>query len=155
MDSRFEKYIEVLHSSFERLIAMNPVSVSELPTGLPKSAVYVFSDGDRHMYAGRSNSLRNRLRQHTTDGAQHNQAVFAFKLAREKVGKIEATYKPEGSRASLAAEPEFAAAFLDEKRRVRKMNLRFVEESDQLRQALLEIYVSFVLGTPYNDFRTH
>ncbi len=35
------------------------------------------------------------------------------------------------------------------------MDLRFIEEQDQLRQALLEIYVSAVLKTPYNDFETH
>jgi hypothetical protein len=35
------------------------------------------------------------------------------------------------------------------------MELRYIEENNPLRQALLEIYVSFVLKTPYNDFDTH
>ena len=35
------------------------------------------------------------------------------------------------------------------------MDLRFVDEADPIRQALLEIYVAVVLGTPYNDFDTH
>jgi hypothetical protein len=35
------------------------------------------------------------------------------------------------------------------------MDVRYVEETDALRQALLEIYVSIVLKTPYNDFDTH
>jgi len=35
------------------------------------------------------------------------------------------------------------------------MDVRYVEETDPLRQALLEIYVSIVLKTPYNDFDTH
>jgi hypothetical protein len=35
------------------------------------------------------------------------------------------------------------------------MELRFVEESNQRRQALLEIYAAVVLETPYNDFQTH
>ena len=35
------------------------------------------------------------------------------------------------------------------------MDLRFVEERDQLRQTLLEIYVAAVLKTPFNDFETH
>jgi hypothetical protein len=35
------------------------------------------------------------------------------------------------------------------------MELRYVEEKDQLRQALLEIYVAVVLQTPHNDFETH
>lgn len=32
---------------------------------------------------------------------------------------------------------------------------RLLAEPDPLRQALLEIYVSVVLRTPYNDFETH
>ncbi len=35
------------------------------------------------------------------------------------------------------------------------MQVRYVEERDPLRQALLEIYVALVLKTPYNDFNTH
>ena len=35
------------------------------------------------------------------------------------------------------------------------MDLRFVEEADPTRQALLEIYASVVLRTEYNDFDTH
>jgi hypothetical protein len=81
--------------------------------------------------------------------------VFAFRLARENTGRLEATYTPEGSRAALCADATFAAAFQKAKERVRSMDVRFVEETDPLRQALLEIYVSIVLKTPYNDFNTH
>ncbi len=35
------------------------------------------------------------------------------------------------------------------------MEYRYVEEPDQNRQALLEIYCAIVLDTPYNDFGTH
>jgi hypothetical protein len=35
------------------------------------------------------------------------------------------------------------------------MDIRFVEENDPLRQALLEIYAAVALCTPYNDFETH
>ena len=35
------------------------------------------------------------------------------------------------------------------------MQVRYVEETDPLRQALLEIYASIVLQTRYNDFNTH
>ncbi len=116
---------------------------------------YLFSEAGRHLYVGRSNNFRNRLRQHSIDGAQHNQAVFAFRLARELTGKTEVSYKSEGSRSSLLADSDFAKAFLSAKRRVRGMDLRYVEEVDQLRQALLEIYVAVALRTPYNDFATH
>lgn len=95
------------------------------------------------------------MRQHSISAAQHNQAVFAFKLAREATGRTEATYKVQGSRAALCADPIFSAAFTGAKRRVCGMDLRFIEEPDPLRQTLLEIYTAFVLRTPYNDFDTH
>jgi len=155
MDLTFQHYAEELHPSFERLVNQTPVTITDLPRELPRQCVYLFSEGDRHLYVGRSNNFRNRLRQHSIDGAQHNQAVFAFKLARESTGQTEASYTSEGSRASLSTDPGFARAFLLAKRRVRAMDLRYVEEVDQLCQALLEIYAAVVLRTPYNDFATH
>jgi hypothetical protein len=76
-------------------------------------------------------------------------------MARERTGRLEASYNKKDSREALQADPAFAAAFDEAKARIRKMDLRFVEEHDPLKQALLEIYVSIVLGTPYNDFNTH
>jgi hypothetical protein len=35
------------------------------------------------------------------------------------------------------------------------MDFRFVSEPDPTRQCLLEVYVSVVHSTPYNDFDTH
>jgi len=49
----------------------------------------------------------------------------------------------------------FRGAFDEAKARIRRMSYRFVEETDQTRQALLELYVSIALKTPYNDFNTH
>jgi hypothetical protein len=67
-----------------------------------------------------------------------------------------ATYRAgEGSRAGLMLDPAFAAAFDEAKKRIRGMEYRYVEEVDQTRQALLEIYAATVLDTKYNDFGTH
>jgi hypothetical protein len=83
-------------------------------------------------------------------------AAFAFRLAREATGNLVATYKKgEGSRSHLMENEAFVRAFAAAKERIRSMDLRFVEEADPVRQALLEIYVSVVLATPYNDFDTH
>lgn len=49
----------------------------------------------------------------------------------------------------------FAREFAAAKVRIRSMQVRYVEEKDPIRQALLEIYVSVVHGTPYNEFDTH
>ncbi len=50
---------------------------------------------------------------------------------------------------------KFKSAFDKAKERIALMDTRFVEESDPVRQALLEIYAATVLKTPYNDFDTH
>ena len=155
MDDAFKQFAETLHPSFERLMKMPPLNMSALPTRLPEKCIYLLSEGANHLYVGRTRRLRNRLRQHSRAGAKHNQAVFAFRLAREVTGRTTASYSSEGSRTALSADPTFSEAFSQAKARVRNMDLRYVEESDPLRQALLEIYVSVVLGTKYNDFDTH
>ena len=155
MHEPFRPYVEYLHPAFEQLMAMNPVTIESLPRPLPSDCVHLFSEGKSHLYAGRTRRLRNRLRQHSIPAAQHNQAVFAFRLAREQTGRLEAAYNKKDSRKALQADPAFAAAFSEAKARIRKMDLRFIEEHDPLKQALLEIYVSIVLATPHNDFNTH
>ncbi len=155
MDEAFKRFIDMLHPSFERLVTMTPLKMLALPSKLPEKCIYLLSEADNHLYVGRTRRLRQRLRQHSIVGAQHNQAVFAFKLAREVTGRLTAAYSVKGSRKMLCAEPDFWEAFTQAKTRVRSMDLRFVEEADPTRQALLEIYASVVLRTKYNDFDTH
>src|SRR5258708_8465030 len=130
MHESFKQYVEVLHPSFERLLSMLPIKITALPKNAPQKCVYLFSEGNDHLYVGRTRHLRNRLRQHSIPGAQHNQAVFAFRLAREVTGNLIAAYSVEGSRVALCADSDFALAFTRAKARVRNMDLRFVEETD-------------------------
>lgn len=156
MDSKFVSHVEALKPQLERLLGMPPVTPVMLPTKMPRKGVYLLSDGDKHLYVGRSNDIRKRIGRHSRPGATHRMAAFAFRLARETTGNLKATYKKgEGSRAALMEDTKFVAAFDSAKDRIRKMNLRFVEETDPVRQALLEIYVAVVLETPYNDFDNH
>jgi len=83
-------------------------------------------------------------------------ASFAFRLAREATSKTTASYKPgDDSRKGLMVNLEFCAAFEAAKARIRQMDFRFVEETDQNAQALLEIYCTLALNAKYNDFNTH
>ena len=51
--------------------------------------------------------------------------------------------------------PEFRGAFDAAKNRIRQMEFRFAEETDQNAQALLEICCTLALNAKYNDFNTH
>jgi hypothetical protein len=156
MDAKFAAFVEALAPKLATLIAMPPLKYGSLPRQMPLSGVYLFSEGDRHLYAGRSNTLRKRHGRHCRPGATHRQAAFAFLLAREQTGFMTAAYRAGSeSRAGLMEQPAFREAFIAAKARIRQMDYRFVEEIDQTRQALLEIYCAVALGTPYNDFGTH
>lgn len=156
MDANFASHVEALRPQLVRLLAMQPVTPESLPSKMFKRGVYLLSDGEQHLYVGRSNDIKKRIGRHSRPGATHRMAAFAFRLAREATGNLKATYKKgEGSRSALMEDEEFVTAFDAAKARIRKMNLRFVEENDPVRQALLEIYVAVVLGTPYNDFDNH
>jgi len=123
---------------------------------MPRAGVYLFTENGRHLYVGRSNDLRGRHGRHCRPGATARQAAFAFLLAREFTGFMKASYKAgENSRAGLMKKRDFVAAFNAAKERIKRMEYRYVEENDQTRQALLEIYCSVVLATPYNSFKTH
>ena len=82
MHESFRQYVERLHPAFEKLIAMKPITVTSLPKDAPERCIYLFSEADQHLYVGRTNHFRNRMRQHSIPASQHNQAVFAFRIAR-------------------------------------------------------------------------
>lgn len=156
MDEKFRVYTEALHPKFEALIGMSPATTGILPKEIRGAGVYMFSEGGRHLYVGRTRNVRSRYRQHTRVGTGHNNAPFAFKLAREATGILKSTYKSdETSRANLMLNQDFLTAFNIALERMRRMEFRFIEEADPTRQCLLEIYVSVVCGSPYNDFDTH
>lgn len=156
MNKKFATFVESLAPKLTQLTAMPPLKYGELPRDMPLSGVYLFSEGGTHLYVGRSNTLRQRHGRHCRPGATHRQAAFAFLLAREETGLLTAAYRAgEGSRAGLIEQPLFREAFIAAKARIRAMDYRFVEEADQTRQALLEIYCAVALGTPYISFGTH
>src|SRR5262249_53955756 len=132
-----------------------PVRYASLPRQMPERGIYLFSEGDWHCYVGRTNQIRRRLAAHCRPSSNHFSATFAFRLAREERGLLKAAYSPRGSRGELERDVVFGPAFLRAKTRIAAMDLRFVEEEDPIRQALLEIYVAVTLKTPYNDFDNH
>lgn len=155
MNPKFSRVIESLEPAFQRLIQMEPVSRERLPRTMPTQGIYLFSDGTSHLYVGRSDNIRRRIGLHCRACSQHNQATFAFRMARQQTGQIEAAYTTAGSRSEMVRDTVFGPVFANCKERIRSLDIRFVEERDATRQALLEIYAATVLETPFNDFENH
>jgi hypothetical protein len=156
MDTKFLAHVEALQPLLHRLLEMQPVKPDSLPEMMPAAGVYLLSEGTNHLYAGRSNNIGGRLGRHSKPDATHQMASFAYRLTRESAGESSTSFRKGGvSRATQIEDPVFAAAFLEAKARIRKMDARFVEEPDPTLQALLEIYVAIALAMPYSDFDNH
>jgi hypothetical protein len=152
MNPKFKKLTVQLEEKFRKLISMKPFVAEDVPGGAPKGGIYLFSEKGVRLYAGRTKrKIDVRIRGHFSTGKD---CPFAWRLAREKTGCL-ATYRQKGSRNDLLLQPKFKQAYEAAKQRIRKMDVRFVEEADPLRQALLEIYVAVVAGAKHNDFDTH
>jgi len=62
MHAAFLRHVEALHPKFEMLMAMRPVTLVALPPDARKSGIYLLSEGDQHLYVGRTRDIRARLR---------------------------------------------------------------------------------------------
>jgi hypothetical protein len=154
MHPKFAAFAERLHPSFERLMACEPITgARRLPLTAPSCGVYLFSEGDDHLYVGRTNRLRARHREHWASTSKQNDAPFAFKLARYATDNVKAKGGP--TRLQLQANATFSEAFLAAKSRITAMQFRWVEEEDPHTQYLLEMYASVALDARYNDFENH
>jgi hypothetical protein len=153
MDPDFAILVETLAPKLDELLAMEPVRHGSIPVTLPMRGVYLFSKDGKHLYVGRSNTLRKRFHRHFT---HPRGAAFAFLIARKVTDKKRDYRKGSGgTRAELMKDPEFKAAFDDARQQMRDMDYRCVGEDDPTKQALLEIYCATVLHTEYNDFDNH
>ena len=153
MNQRFAALVETLDAKCKALLAMSPVAAVDVPTGTPVGGIYLFSEGNVHLYAGRTKRpIRERIRNQF--GENPSAASFPWLIAREATGR-RATYKRTGSRRELLADLQFRTQIENARARIRSMQVRYVHEPEPLKQALLEIYVAVVTGARYNDFDTH
>jgi hypothetical protein len=128
--------------------------VAEHPAVPDTPGIYLFSDGLTPIYVGQSRKLRSRLRQHTGATNRHNQASFAFNLAKRAalVGKVDI----KRARATLEADPDFVPHFDKARTDVAAMDVQFIELADPIIRTLFEVYAALALDTgEFNSFETH
>jgi len=127
-------------------------ALDSLPRSVPQSGIYMFSEGGLALYVGRTNKMRNRLRYHTA--SNHNQATFAFLLAREETGK-KATYKKLGFSQRSLERPGVSVSIRQSAGSNPSYGDSVYRGEGPKRQALLEICAALRAGAKYNDFDNH
>jgi predicted GIY-YIG superfamily endonuclease len=153
MNSDFKTIVDQLPSLLEKLVRAPLIPWGTLDN-LPNRGIYVFYEAGKPLYVGRTNRMKNRIKQHGWSSSKHTSAPFAFNLAK-KVAE-ERGFDLSESRAELERNSNFAELFSKAKERVTKMSVRFVEVDDPIIQTLFEVYAALALQTTeYNDFDTH
>ena len=137
-------------------------SKNAVPAAHP--GVYLLSESDRPLYVGRTRDVRGRLSDHRSSAP--TRATLAVKMARIAANRP-ATYTSGNSATHLYSHDlTFRTRFDEARARICAMQVRWVDETDDVRQAMLEIYAAVDLDTilregpeagrvgGYNSFRT-
>jgi hypothetical protein len=149
--NNFTHVIKEIKLKFKKLINCEQYSFSNHAKNSPKGGVYLLIEGKKNLYVGRTKRIiTDRIKNHIYG----NDCPFAFRIARKQTGYNKAAYKGKYTRKKLLHIKNFRIAYKKAKERIRKMKYKFVALSNPTKQALLEIYVSYILKTPYNDFKT-
>ena len=150
----FTYAILTIEPAFRQLSDMDAFRLDQYPSPVPTgvAGVYSLSEADRPLYVGRTRNLRSRLSAHRSSSVRR--ATLAVKMARLRSDR-HATYKRNRSAVYLYEhDHRFRDEFEEARERISALQVRYVREHDDVRQALLEIYAAIRLDTSYNSFRT-
>ena len=158
--------IHSIEPAFRRLVEMNPFRLDQVPSPVPagRPGVYLLSESDRPVYVGRTRDVRGRLSDHRSSAV--TRATLTVKMARIAANRPP-TYTPGNSAKHLYRHDlTFRTRFDEARARICAMEVRWVDETDDVRQAMLEIYAAVELDSilregpeagrvgGYNSFRT-
>ena len=151
MNANFQAIIEQMEPFLESLKSCQPFTWDNL-RGLPQKDVYAFYENGEAIYVGRSNGMRQRIRQHGADSSRNGSATFAFKLLLEEIGEP-GNHRSSAPRKEL--EERHSEEYAKQKHRIQNMRVRVVEIEDQRVQTIFETYAILALDTTlYNTFYT-
>jgi hypothetical protein len=151
MNERFQKIIDTFPTLMDRLNNSPFITKNEF-SNVPKKGIYVFYENNLPIYVGRTNRMRNRLKEHCQQSSGHESATFAFNLAKEKAK--DTLINLSQRRKDLQKDPLFSRIYTEEKERVSIMKIKVIEIEDPIVQTLFEVYAHLELKTK-NDFKTH
>jgi len=139
----------------QRLLEQPLISIDKIGLEkVPQKGVYIFFEGKKAIYVGRSNRLKNRLKEHSQKSSDHYSATLAFRIAKHETTDIQKKGRKQTNE-QLMSNRNFLKEFNDAKERISKTKIRFIEVEDPIEQTLFEVYAYLELNTKYNDFGTH
>ena len=154
MHKKFLKYTNNLKDKYIELMGSQPIKMEDLKNqkNIPTGGVYVFSEGKNHLYVGRTKrEITKRIKGHVNTSKD---CSIAFRIARDETWYTKAAYGGKYTRKKLLEIRKFKREYQKAKKRIKKMDIRLIEETHPIRQSLLEIYTAVMRKTKYNDFST-
>jgi len=152
MNAKFEKIINTFPALMEKLNKSNYITREDLKK-VPDRGIYVFYDGKKPIYVGRSERMRSRLREHSQQSSGQTSATFAFNIAK-KIAKKNPEINLKQPRKDLERDPKFSPIYRQAKIRVSNMRIKIIKIKDPITQTLFEIYAHLELKTK-QDWGTH
>ncbi len=155
INERFEKLTGRMPLRLRSLLKQPPIAIDDIGiTQVPQKGVYVFFEGNKPIYVGRSNRLKERLKEHSQKGSDYYSATLAFRIAKQNTSTLQKKEKKQTNE-QLMKNRDFVEEFEAAKDRIARAEIRFIEIEGQIEQAIFEIYASLALDTELNDFGTH
>ena len=148
MNEKFKESADRMLLRLQSLLEQPPISIDDIGiTQVPQKGVYVFFEGNKPIYVGRSNRLKKRIKEHIS--SDHYSATLALKIAKQNTSSLQ---KKEGklTNKQLMKDGDFVKEFEAAKNRIARTKIRFIKIEDQAEQAMFEIYAAFVLDTELN-----
>lgn len=155
MKEKFKNITDKMPLLLQSLLKQPPIIIDDIGiTPVPQKGVYVFFEGDKPIYVGRSNRMKQRLKEHSQKGSDRYSATLAFRIAKQEYFNSQ---KEKGRKTNeqLMENSVFREKFEAAKSMIAKTRIRFIEIEDQVEQTIFEIYAALVLDTELNDFSTH
>ncbi len=152
MNERFKKLTDRMPLRLQSLLEQPLIAIDDIGiTQVPQKGVYVFFEGDKPIYVGRSNRLKKRLKEHSQRSSDRYSATLAFRIVKQNTSTLQKKQTNE----QLMKNRDFVEEFEAAKDRIARTKIRFIGIENQIEQAMFEIYAALTLNTKYNDFSTH
>ena len=155
MNEKFRELADRMPLRLQSLLERPPIARDDIGIiQVPQKGVYVFFENEKPIYVGRSNRMKERIKEHSQISSDRYSATLAFRIAKQNTPILQNKGKRQTNE-QLMKNSAFRKKFEAAKNRIARTKIRFIEIEDQVEQAMFEIYAALVLDTELNDFSTH